>query len=592
MSIINDDRLHYTRGLIEVSLDPLVTISPDGKIMDVNAATEKIIGLPRDQLIGSDFSIYFTHPDKAQEGYELAFAQGTVTDYPLAIKNTNGQITEVIYNASVYRDHNDEIIGVFAAARDITKLKEAESQLRASSHYARSLIEASLDPLLTISPNGRIMDVNLATEKVTGVARNQLIGSDFSGYFTQPDRARAGYQLAFLQGFVTEYPLAIRHTSGQVIDVLYNASVYRDETGQVAGLFAAARDITALKRYQDELENTNHEIQLLRQMTNLLQACQSEEEAYPIINTTFGLLFPESSGACFILKESDTLLEEVSYWGVTPLEEKIVAPEDCWALRRGHIHVVGFDQTLNPRCHHLQNETLPYACVPLLAQGKTLGIITIKIAHAFTSEAQMLHMHNLAQIASDSVSLALANLRLRESLRLLSIHDPLTGLVNRRFMEEVLARELRRMTRLQKSLVIAMLDLDKFKYFNDTYGHEAGDAVLKEVAALFLRFRQGVDLACRYGGEEFILVLPEMTTDYALELMEQLRQAVANLTISYHGRFLSQITVSIGLATFPQHGYSPERLINLADKALYQAKESGRNRTVAYGSSSVPVGVP
>lgn len=105
-------------------------------------------------------------------------------------------------------------------------------------------------------------------------------------------------------------------------------------------------------------------------------------------------------------------------------------------------------------------------------------------------------------------------------------------------------------------------------------------------------YPQGVDLACRYGGEEFILVLPEMTTDYALELMEQLRQTVANLTISYHGRFLPQVTVSIGLATFPQHGYSPERLINLADKALYQAKESGRNRTVAYGSSSVPVGVP
>jgi len=140
--------------------------------------------------------------------------------------------------------------------------------------YARSLIEASLDPLVTINADGKIMDVNSATEKVTGVPRQQLIGSDFSNYFTDPQKARDGYRLAFSQGKVTDYPLAICHTSGQITEVMYNASVYRDENGDVAGIFAAARDVTALKKAQTELESAILHMQLIREMTDLLQSCQ------------------------------------------------------------------------------------------------------------------------------------------------------------------------------------------------------------------------------------------------------------------------------------------------------------------------------
>ncbi len=231
----------YARSLIEASLDPLVTIGLDGKIMDVNAATEKVTGVARDHLIGSDFCDYFTEPDEARAGYRQVFSQGFVTDYPLAIRHTTGKITDVLYNASVYRDSQGEVAGIFAAARDVT-------ELRASSSYARSLIEASLDPLVTIGVDGKIMDVNAATEKVTGVERDQLIGSDFCDYFTEPDKARSGYQQVFSQGFVTDYSLAIRHVNGRITDVLYNASVYRDSQGQVAGIFAAARDITDKKK--------------------------------------------------------------------------------------------------------------------------------------------------------------------------------------------------------------------------------------------------------------------------------------------------------------------------------------------------------
>ncbi|EDY17902.1 putative PAS/PAC sensor protein [Chthoniobacter flavus Ellin428] len=231
----------YARSLIEASLDPLVTISPEGKITDVNEASVQVTGVAREKLVGTDFSDYFTEPDKAREGYQQVFSQGFVRDYPLAIRHTSGRITDVLYNASVYKDDKGNVLGVFAAARDVTAQKQA-------SRYARSLIEASLDPLVTISPEGKITDVNETSVEATGVPREKLVGTDFSDYFTEPDKAREGYQQVFSQGFVRDYPLAIRHTSGRITDVLYNASVYKDDKGNVLGVFAAARDVTERKQ--------------------------------------------------------------------------------------------------------------------------------------------------------------------------------------------------------------------------------------------------------------------------------------------------------------------------------------------------------
>ncbi len=237
-----DDKMRaasqYARTLIEASLDPLVTISPQGKITDVNDATIKITGVPTERLVGTDFSDYFTEPDKAREGYQQVFSKGSVTDYPLTIRHREGRLTDVLYNASVYKDARGNVLGVFAAARDVTSQNQA-------SQYARSLIEASLDPLVTISAQGKITDVNEATIKVTGVERERLIGTDFSDYFTEPEKAREGYKQVFERGFVTDYPLTIRHREGRLIDVLYNASVYKDARGNVIGVFAAARDVTA-----------------------------------------------------------------------------------------------------------------------------------------------------------------------------------------------------------------------------------------------------------------------------------------------------------------------------------------------------------
>ena len=173
----------YNRSLIEASIDPFVTISPDGKITDVNNSTEIVTGYSRKELIGTDFSDYFTEPEKAREGYQRVFQEGLVRNYPLEIRHRNGNITSVLYNASVYRNEAGEVIGIFAAARDVTEQKKTEEALRLSNIYNRSLLEASLDPLVTIGSDGKITDVNRATELVTGYSRNELIGTDFSSSF-------------------------------------------------------------------------------------------------------------------------------------------------------------------------------------------------------------------------------------------------------------------------------------------------------------------------------------------------------------------------------------------------------------------------
>ena len=243
----------YARSLIEASLDPLVTISLEGKITDVNDATVKVTGVTREWLIGTDFSNYFTEQRRARDGYRLTFKEGSVKDYPLTIRHSSGKTTDVLYNASVYKDDKGNARGVFAAARDVTETKKV-------SQYARSLIEASLDPLVTISAEGKITDVNDATVKVTGVTRDKLIGTDFSNYFTKPDDARKGYERVFNKGFVTDYPLSIRHASGQITDVLYNASVYKDDKGNVLGVFAAARDATQVKQKDEFSAMVGHEL--------------------------------------------------------------------------------------------------------------------------------------------------------------------------------------------------------------------------------------------------------------------------------------------------------------------------------------------
>jgi PAS domain S-box-containing protein len=251
------DKKQELNACIHTYFDPQVTISPEGKITDVNEAFEKVTGVTQEALIGTDFSNYFTEPEKARVGYKKVFEEGLVSYYPLTIRHKKGKLTDVLYNTSAYKDDRGNVLGVLTVDRDFTSQKQA-------SQYARSLIEVSLDPLVTISPEGKITDVNEASEKVTGVSRDGLIGTDFFSYFTEPEKAIVGSKKVFEEGLVTNYPLTIRHKNGKLTDVQYNASVYKDDKGNVVGVLAAARDVTELNIQNNEREKRAIEIANLK----------------------------------------------------------------------------------------------------------------------------------------------------------------------------------------------------------------------------------------------------------------------------------------------------------------------------------------
>jgi PAS domain S-box-containing protein len=237
-------RSRYIRSLSEAILDPMVATDVQGNIIEANEATVTMTGIPRAQLIGSSLFAYFSEPDKVRSGYDEAFENGLVVELPLQMLNQHSRFTEVLFNGTVFKNDAGDVAGLIVIARALTIQKLA-------SRYARSLIEASLDPLFTISPGGKITDVNDASIKVTGVSREGLIGTDFFTYFTEPDKARAGYEQVFAKGFVADYPLTIR--DHRFTDVLFNGSVYRDEKGKVLGAVVVARDITDQKTNEKEL---------------------------------------------------------------------------------------------------------------------------------------------------------------------------------------------------------------------------------------------------------------------------------------------------------------------------------------------------
>ena len=333
------------------------------------------------------------------------------------------------------------------------------------------------------------------------------------------------------------------------------------------------------------LSDRNREIALLSEMSQVLQSCVTEQEAFQTAPRFCERLYPGAAGALYLTRASRDQVEMVAAWGEPRERAPLFRPPDCWALRRGRPHEVREDGS-GLVCPHVQETATslaPYLCIPLMAQGETLGLFHIEFSggpHASSGHEIAPSERALAVTLAEQLASAFANLKLRDSLRQQSIRDALTGLFNRRFLEESLQRELSRVQRSGKPLAAIMIDVDHFKRFNDTFGHDAGDLVLREVGALLRRQVRGSDIACRYGGEEFLILLPEAPLAQARERAERLRQAVHELQPVQNGRALGTITISLGVALFPDHGDTPESLVQAADAALYQAKKAGRDRVV------------
>jgi diguanylate cyclase (GGDEF)-like protein/PAS domain S-box-containing protein len=576
------------------------------------------------------------------------------------------------YGYTFYDDQNNPIQQV-GMVQDITERKQLEEQLRNNSLYTRNLIEVSLDPLVTISVNGKITDVNRATEKVTGFTREQLINSNFADYFTDPDKANAGYLEAFSNGYVTDYSLAIKHRDGHLTDVIYNAVVYKNESGDIMGVFAAARDITELKRTEQELIKEQQQLQSIITGTNAgtwewnIQTGKlvlnerwaniigyELTELQPIsIQTWLELCHPDD------LKRSSELLEQhfagkLDYYDCE-CRVKHKQGHWVWVMDRGrvvaysedgkpllmagtHIDISAFKQT---------EEKLRIAATIFESQEGMLitdaNEVIINVNQAFTkitgynaSEVigqtprifqsdrhepafykQMWHsiqtkgawqgeiwnrrkngdiypeQLTITAVKNDDdiITHYVATLNditerksTEEYINRLAFYDALTQLPNRRLLQERLKHSIDLYHRTGHQTAVFMMDLDKFKAVNDTLGHAAGDELLQQVAKRVKGRLREVDMVARLGGDEFVILIDNVTRQENLAYIADsiIHTLSQSFTIQEHEVYIG---ASIGIAIHPQHGDSVDALIDHADTALYHAKGQGRGRCVYFSDA-------
>jgi diguanylate cyclase (GGDEF)-like protein len=361
----------------------------------------------------------------------------------------------------------------------------------------------------------------------------------------------------------------------------------RGTTLALSGLFGLAIVLTGLlvlqgiarRRREAALEGTIRrqsrllqEISAMSTMVELLQTCHSQTEANTVIHGALPKLLPGVGGALYVSRRDDAVLELQLSWGTISATQSF-SSEDCWALRRGrpHLHEPASAATV---CRHVGACEDSCLCVPLVSQGDTLAVLHLRRA---AGESLSHDVQRLASALAEQLSLAVGNLRLQETLRSGSERDPLTDLYNRRHLEISLQRELARAQRHGFPVSLIMIDVDHFKAFNDTNGHDAGDEVLRNVAHVLKRHTRAEDVACRYGGEEFLVVLPDCRVDDAYAKCEAIREAIAQLHVFSRGIALPRITASIGTACYPEDGERMDDLIAAADAALYRAKSMGRN---------------
>jgi len=540
-----------------------------------------------------------------------------------AIKATSAETEVIVITghasvASAVQAINGAAFGYLTKPFDVRQLvatldKALEKQrlaraLRESEERYRLVTEHITDAVFFLDMEGRLVFGNSRGGELTGYRVEELLGAPIVSLLTPEgareaqarlDAVRAGQEVA--PSFETQL---VRKGGGLVWVEANLTSVTKD--GKVIGCLGAARDITERKLAEQalreanqaltglvaDLEQRNREMALLSEMGELLQGCHTSGEAYSVVRSFGQRLFPAESGMLAVLNATNTFAEVVAHWGESGPAEPVFAPDQCWALRRGRAHVVG-DPESGPVCGHLDPpKSTGYLCIPMLAQGSPMGILHLRDRPATGQELGGLSdrlkefRQRLAIGMAEHVALALGNLRLQEMLRNQVIRDPVTGLFNRRYMTESLEREVHRAIRNQTPLGIVMLDIDNFKPLNDRLGHDAGDRLLRALGEFLRTHTRGHDIACRYGGDEFTLILPGASLDVTRRRAEQLREEFKRLRVKYPDPALGGVTLSMGVATFPDHGSSWEVVLQEADAALYRAKRDGRDRVACSARST------
>jgi diguanylate cyclase (GGDEF)-like protein/PAS domain S-box-containing protein len=464
------------------------------------------------------------------------------------------------------------------------QLRQTQVELETALTRYTDLYDFAPVAYLTLDDRGCILEANLTATRLLGMERSRLVQQPLAPFIQAEDKQKFwAYLVGVIQGQAAPpLELHLQGEGGAKVAVQLDSLLVPDAAGHPQ-VRTSLIDVTARWQAHRDLAQHNREIGLLQDLGDLLQGCHTLAEAYSVIGRSLGRLFAGDSGALFIFSASRNLVEAMAVWGEAPPPEQVFAPDDCWALRRGQAQVGG-EGAGAPACAHVPGQTGAYLCVPLMSHGEAIGLL--HVLPAAPDEGLLEEKQRLALTVTGQLGLALANLKLQENLRDMAVRDHLTGLFNRRYLEETLEREFLRATRQGVPIALIVLDIDHFKRCNDTYGHDAGDVLLRNLGAFLQRYSRGSDVACRYGGEEFVLTLPQCSLEIACRRAEEMRQAVKTLQVHYGHRTLEGITLSFGVAAFPEHGDNPDAVLNAADAAMYRAKQQGRDRVVAAEENS------
>lgn len=603
------EKADLLRTLINASPDLVCFKDGQGRWLEANQAILKVFQL--------DSNIYFYKKDAelaelTHPCYENTFLNFEISDNQAwQTRSTTRQEMIIPTPQGSYRVFDIIRVPVFDAVgkrqglviqgRDITESKQAEERLLKS--------EARLAEAQHIAHFGYWEWDLISGQEQWSKEIYHLLGLSseldhlthevFEQYLHPDDRDSV---LQALQQSISEnkpYQIEFRVVwpDGTIRYVQAFGKLITTSTGQPARVLGTAQNITQTKQVEESLRHINEQLQLrvnelaqrtqeinlLSQMGNLLQTCLTLEEAYTVIVPFMLRLFPTTIGLLAMHHNDTEMLEQVVTWGELPApvpeEAMIFAAKECWALRQSRPYCMNDPQT-HPVCQH---QFAPSAalclCIPLIAQGELLGLLHIAQLHRQKTDDNLNNTHQqLAETIAEQIALALANLKLRQTLQNQSIRDPLTNLYNRRYLEETLEREFHRAERNQQPVGIIMVDIDHFKQFNDRFGHNAGDLVLQTLSDFLNEYIRKGDIACRYGGEEFTLVLPGASLEVVSKRAEVIREKIKIQKLHYEDQELGVITLSIGVATFPEHGKRFEEVLKAADVALYQAKAQGRDQ--------------
>ncbi len=484
-------------------------------------------------------------------------------------------------------DHEDpEQAYIVGFLLDITQRKQMQDRLRKLSE----IVQHSPASVVVTDVDGKIEYVNPKFEEITGYSFEEAIGQN-------PSILKSGHQTdayydelwqTILSGKEWSGEFSNRKKNGEFYWELASISPVLNDSGEIESFVAIKEDITerkageqaleeakiALEKQVLALEQRNQEISWFSDMQTALLDCENEAETYTVLAEYAALLFPDVAGSLYEVSADEKMVSLVSwgsFYGDLPnfpfqeqmekasrKEGKIIKPflSACY---------VGDDETLTAR------QSL---CIPLFTHGTLWGVFQLVLLPG----QKVKQIQQFAVSVAQQYLLTVENLRLREELRGQAIRDSLTGLYNRRYLEAALEREISRAQRKNMTVGMIMLDIDYFKQFNDQFGHDVGDIVLRQIGMFLHDNVRGGDIACRYGGEEFLVILPEICLEDVIERAESLRMGVEKLNHKESGPYPGSPTISLGVAMFPQHGKSGHEVMVAADRALYQAKREGRNR--------------